>query len=69
MDKIVKLTGEQPVRYYYFDNYMRIIYERLGGHVEGTDTAYYIQDSPGTLHCRASRSTSEFVTTCSSSTT
>ena len=47
MDKIVKLTGEEPVRYYYFDNYMRIIYERLGGHVEGTDTAYYIQDFLG----------------------
>jgi len=45
MTKIATLTGEMPVRYYYYDDYIQLLYERLGGHVSGRDTAYYIEDS------------------------
>jgi hypothetical protein len=45
MTKVATLTGETPVRYYYFDTYIRLLYEELGGHVSGRDTAYYIEDS------------------------
>jgi hypothetical protein len=45
MDKITELSGALPVRYYYFDSYIELLYERLGGHVSATDTSYYLEDS------------------------
>ena len=44
-NKVTQLTGAMPIRYYYYDRYIRLIYERLGGHVSAKDTAYYIEDS------------------------
>lgn len=47
MDKRTQLPGAQPIRYYLLPDYSYgyIIYERLGGHVSGQATSYYIQDS------------------------
>jgi hypothetical protein len=45
MTKIATLTGEMPVRYYYLNDFAQLLYERLGGHVSGRDTAFYAEDS------------------------
>ena len=43
--KTTSATGAIPLNYSYRNAGVRITYEALGGHVSGTDTAFYLEDS------------------------
>ena len=43
--KTYTATGLLPLNYSYRNRGVRITYEALGGHVSGTDTAFYLEDS------------------------
>ena len=43
--KTQDINGTLPIRYRYYNGFAYLLYEHLGGHVSGNDTAYYIEDS------------------------
>ena len=44
-NKVTQINGTLPILYAYYEGYVYLTYEHLGGHVAANDTSYYIEDS------------------------